>query len=334
MPLIEIVTEPDIRSPQEAADFLKALRTVLLYTGVSDCRMNEGSMRCDVNLSLRRPGEALGVRTEMKNLNSFQSVIKAIEFEAERQAQVLMAGGVIHQETRRFDQATGQTHLMRRKENADDYRYFPDPDLQPLVISHEMIAELQSQLPLMPAQRAAAYCQWGLTPYQAEQLTGQYHVAEYFEQVCQGLEGQQIITAANLMLSEIFRLMPWEDCPIPLAPAHLGEICRMLASEEINSTTGKRAVAALWEEDQDPRAWVEKQGLYQLNDEEALAQAVKDALFENPQMVAGYLKGKANLAQALMGAAMKKTGGKGNPRKLQALVLTALNHCKSSPSNN
>lgn len=321
VPLIEIVSEPDIRTSQEAAAYLQKLRAIISYSGISDCKMNEGSMRCDVNLSVRKPGEPMGTRTEMKNLNSFQSVIKAIEYEYARQVEAVEDGRPILQETRRFDQPTGKTFSMRLKEDADDYRYFPDPDLPPIAIPPEEIARLKAEIPPLPDERKARYIKaWGLTPYAAEQLTSQREIADYFETAAQGLSPEEARTLGNLLQSQVFRLLLPESSLIPIAPPHLREIARMLARGEINSTTGKKAVAALWEADQDPRAYVAAGGLYQINDATVLTAALQDALRENPKLAADYFAGKERLGQAIIGIAMGKTQGKANPVKLQALL--------------
>lgn len=319
VPLIEIVSEPDIRTPQEAVAYLQKLKAVIAYTGVSDCKMNEGSLRCDVNLSIHKPNEPFGTRTEMKNLNSFQSVQRAIEEEYRRQVEAVRKGEVIEQETRRFDQNTGKTSSMRRKENANDYRYFPDPDLAPIVLPQELLDTWRAELPVLPDARKAAYmAQYGLTSYAAEQLVSEKAFAEYFEQAAQSTKA--VRTLANLMITEVFRLLEGENTAIRIAPAHLAQIATMQEEGVINSGTAKRAVAALWEKDEDPADYVSRNGLRQLNDREALLGAVRQAIQENPSMVEGYRRGKLPLKKALMGAAMRLTGGMANPVLLQELV--------------
>lgn len=323
VPLIEIVSEPDIRTPQEAVAYLQKLRAVIAYTGISDCKMNEGSLRCDVNLSIHKPGQPFGTRTEMKNLNSFQSVQRAIEEEYRRQVEAVERGETIVQETRRFDQQTGKTSAMRRKENANDYRYFPDPDLAPIVTGEDTLAAWREELPVLPDQRKARYmADYGLTAYAAEQLVSEKALAEYFEAACESTAAPK--TLANLMLTEVFRLLPPESTAIPLAPAHLGRLADMVEQGDISAGVAKRAVAALWEQDQDPDAWVEAAGLRQLNDPALLRTYAEQAMAEHPDLVAGYYKGKVNLAKALMGAAMGLSGGKANPALLQRLMDEAL----------
>ncbi len=323
VPLIEIVSEPDIRTPQEAVAYLRKLRAVIAYTGVSDCRMNEGSLRCDVNLSVHKPGEPFGTRTEMKNLNSFQSVQRAIEEEYRRQVEAVRKGETIVQETRRFDQATGRTTAMRRKENANDYRYFPDPDLPPIVLADELREKWAGELPVLPDARKAAYMRtYGLTSYAAEQLVSEKALADYFEEAA----GQTaaVRTLANLMLTEVFRLLEGEGAAVRIAPAHLARVATLTEEGAINSGAAKKVIAALWEHDEEPDAYIARNRLTQISDEATLDGYVRRALAEHPDMVAGYRRGKATLKKALMGAAMGLSGGMANPVLLQALMDRAL----------
>ena len=323
VPLIEIVSEPDIRTPQEAVAYLHKLKAVIAYTGVSDCRMNEGSLRCDVNLSIHKAGEPFGTRTEMKNLNSFISVQKAIEEEYRRQVEAVRKGETIVQETRRFDQTTGRTSSMRRKENANDYRYFPDPDLAPIVLSETQIAAWRGELPELPDARKAVYIEkYGLTPYAAEQLVSSKAYADYFETAAQYTEA--VKTLGNLMISEVFRLLENEESLIPIAPAHLARVATLTADGVINSGAARRVVSALWTADEDPDTVVDRAGLRQLNDPAALKGFVDAALAAHPEMVAGYRAGKVKLKKALMGAAMSLAGGTANPTLLQRLMDEAL----------
>ncbi len=324
VPLIEIVSEPDIRSAKEAAAYLQKLKAVISYTGISDCKMNEGSLRCDVNLSVRKKGEtALGTRTEMKNLNSFQSVIKAIEQEYTRQVEAVEKGEKIVQETRRFDQLTGQTYSMRLKEDANDYRYFPDPDLMPIETPLNRIEVLMQEIPALPDERKAVYMRdFGISAYAAEQLTGQKEIADYFETAA--LLTRAPITLCNLLITEIFRLLPLESTDIPISPAHLAKLADLIGEGQVNSSAGKRVLALLWEKDRDPEDIVKEQGLYQLSDTDALLSAVREAVAKNPKMLEGYKKGKTAMAKALMGQAMAITQGKANPVKLQELLMLEL----------
>ncbi len=326
VPLIEIVSEPDIRSAKEAAAYLQKLKAVISYTGISDCKMNEGSLRCDVNLSVRKKGETtLGTRTEMKNLNSFQSVAKAIEQEYIRQVEAVEKGEKIIQETRRFDQATGQTYAMRKKEDANDYRYFPDPDLMPIETSLDKIKSLQKEIPILPDVRKAAYMRdFGLSAYAAEQLTGQKEIADYFEKAASKTHAP--VTLCNLLITEIFRLLPPESTDIPICAKHLARLADLLEEGQINSSAGKKVLSLLWEKDRDPEEVVREQGMYQLSDTDALMSAVKETLSKNPSMLEGYKKGKLTMAKALMGQAMALTNGKANPVKLQELLQAELDN--------
>ncbi len=320
VPLIEIVSEPDIRSAEEAVAYVQKLRAIMLYTGVSDCKMQEGSLRCDVNLSVRKRGEkAFGTRTEMKNLNSFQFIQKAITYEYKRQVEALEAGEKIVQETRRFDEKTGKTFSMRRKENANDYRYFPDPDLVPIVLSDTTIARLEGEIPVLPDERKAAYLErFGLTAADAEALVSQREIADYFEAAAAHSKG--VKTLAHLITSEVFRLLPVGETRIPIAPAHLGRIADLLEEGRINSGTGKRLIQALWEEDQDPEVLAEREGLWQQSDEGVLRPLVEQALIENEKSVSDYKNGKRQAIQPLIGQVLKKTAGKGNPVVIRRLL--------------
>ncbi len=323
VPLIEIVSEPDIRTPQEAVSYLRKLKAVIEYTGVSDCRMQEGSLRCDVNLSIHKQGEPFGTRTEMKNLNSFTSVQRAIEEEYRRQVEAVKAGERIVQETRRFDQNTGKTSSMRRKENANDYRYFPDPDLAPIVLADAQIEAWRGELPQLPDARKAVYMkQYGLTAYAAEQIVSSKYLADYFESAAQSTDA--VKTVANLLISEVFRLLDDEDGTIPLSPASLAKIAEMTESQVISVGTARKTITALWTQPEEPEEYVTRMGLKQLSDEAQLMAYVRQAIAKHPEMVAGYRKGKLTLKNALMGVAMGLSGGKANPVVLQKLMDEAL----------
>lgn len=324
VPLIEIVSEPEITSGDEAKAYLQKLRAVLLYTGVSDVRMNEGSMRCDVNLSVRKKGEKkLGTRTEMKNLNSIQNVGKAIEFEFNRQVQLLESGGQVVQETRRFDAASGKTFPMRSKENANDYRYFPDPDLAPIKISQAFRASLAAEIPQLPDTRKRIYMeQYGLSAYAAEQITCQRSLADYFEQTASCCRYPKI--CANLLLSEGLRLLNGEEDTVPIKPEHFAAAADLLGEETINSSTCRKVIQALWKEDEDPRAFVEREHLAQIQDKSLLEAMAKEVVAEYPQAAESYRQGKTAAMQALIGQMMKKTQGKGHPEKIREALEQAL----------
>lgn len=320
MPLIEIVSEPDIRSAEEAVAYLKKLRSTLLYTGVSDCKMNEGSLRCDVNLSVRKVGEkTLGTRTEMKNLNSFQFISRAIDHEFKRQVEEIEAGEKIVQETRRFDEVSGKTFSMRTKEDADDYRYFPDPDLCPIVISDEKIKVIRDEIPMLPDERKAHYIKaYGLTPYDAEMITAEKKFADYFEPAAEKTAYPKLV--ANMLISEIFRLPLEEDEAPPMPAEHLAAIAEMSGDGRINSSTAKKLLAEVWESGEDPERLVIERGLEQINDREVLRGYVKKAIEDNPKSVDDYLSGKKSALKAIVGKVMAATGGKANPVIVNELI--------------
>ncbi len=322
VPLIEIVSEPDMRSAEEAKAYLQKLRAIILYTGVSDCKMNEGSLRCDVNLSIRKKGsDKLGTRTEMKNLNSFQNVVKAIEYEYARQVSVLEEGGEVIQETRRFDINTGKTSSMRSKENADDYRYFPDPDLVPIVVSPEFLKGIRESIPVLPDQRKTTYQEkYGLSSLAAETLVTRKDIADYFETVAGQTEYP--LLAANLVSGEVARLCP-EEQAVPVAPEHIAVLANLLGQGKINGGTCKKVIAQLFREDGDPMEIIEAQGLQQISDPQVLRPMAEEVLRQSQKAVQDYKGGNTNAFHALVGQMMKKTQGKGNPQVI-GQVLTEL----------
>ena len=323
VPLIEIVSEPDMRSAEEAKAYLQKLRAIILYTGVSDCKMNEGSLRCDVNLSIRKKGsDKLGTRTEMKNLNSFQNVVKAIEYEYARQVSVLEEGGEVIQETRRFDMNTGKTSSMRSKENADDYRYFPDPDLVPIVVSPEFLEEIRKSIPVLPDQRKASYQEkYGLSSLAAETLVTRKDIADYFETVAG--ETEYPLLAANLVSGEVARLCP-EEQAVPVAPEHIAVLADLLGQGKINGGTCKKVIAQLFREDGDPMAIIEAQGLQQISDPQVLRPMAEEVLRQSQKAVQDYKGGNTNAFHALVGQMMKKTQGKGNPQVIGQVLSELL----------
>ena len=320
VPLIEIVSEPDIRSAEEAKAYLQKLRAVIMYTGISDCKMNEGSFRCDVNISVRKKGEkGFGVRAEIKNINSFLFVVRAIEYEFARQVEAIEAGETLVQETRRFDSGTGKTYSMRTKENATDYRYMPNPDLPVIEVTGELLDRLKSEIPMLPDQRKKKYTEeYGLTPYAAEQITVQRETADYFEKAA-ALTDYPVLVA-NMILTDIARLQQSDQTDIPILPVHLAAIAQMAGEGRINSRTGRILVQELWENDTDPEKLVKEKGLEQISDINILSGYAKEVIAENPKTVSDYLSGKAAAFQALVGQVMKKTGGRGNPVIIQEIL--------------
>lgn len=319
VPLIEIVSEPDIRASAEADAYLRKLRTTLRYAGVSDCRMNEGAMRCDVNLSVRRPGEPLGTRTEMKNINSFQFVQKAIEYEYRRQVDTLERGEKICQETRRFDPSDGKTYLLRRKENADDYRYFPEPDIPAFVLSDDEIQSLAGTLPMLPEEREAMYRKrFGLTKTDSALILWEPVTAAYFEECAEKTAYPKL--CANLFITEVLRHWSQENEEYPIAPLRLAQVATLLGQERINSSVAKKLIERLLESDLDPESYVKEQALEQIRDVGTLEAIVRAVLAKETKTVDSYKKGKTAALQALVGKAMGQTGGRADPVLVRELT--------------
>ncbi len=259
----------------------------------------------------------------MKNLNSFQSVTRAIEYEFRRQVDALEAGEAIVQETRRFDQNSGKTLSMRRKENANDYRYFPDPDLPPIRVDEAYLARLQGEIPALPDARKADYvARFGLTPYAAEQLTARREVADYFEAAA--VRCRYPALAANLILGEVLSLLGEDGGEIPLSPAHLAALCELWGEGKINSSTCRRALEALWRQDGPPEEWIETQGLWQITNETALARLAQEAVRAAPRSASDYRRGKKAALQALVGRVMKATQGRADPARTQDILRCLL----------
>ena len=324
VPLIEIVSEPDLRSSEEAEAYLRALRATIRCVGVSDCKMNEGSMRCDVNLSVRKAGEtALGTRTEMKNINSFRYAAKAIEYEYQRQVEVLRRVGMIRQETRRFDPSTGKTYTMRVKEEADDYRYFPEPDLPPIILSDEWIDSLRASLPELPAARTGRLAaEYGL-PGKDASLIVENGAADWYEAAAGATRFPRI--AANLLLGELFRLNKDEDFACPIDPKAMAALCELVGSGKINGTTAKKLLPRMWEQGIDPVGTVEKENLAQISDAETLTREIRRAIEADPKSVSDYKKGKTAAAKAIVGRVMKATGGRADAELTAKLTEEELN---------
>jgi aspartyl-tRNA(Asn)/glutamyl-tRNA(Gln) amidotransferase subunit B len=320
VPLIEIVSEPDIRSAEEACAYLKKLRTLMLYAGVSDCKMNEGSFRCDVNISVRKIGTTeLGTRTEIKNLNSFQFVSKAIEFEYKRQVDALERGESIVQETRRFDEGSGETHSMRKKENAHDYRYFPEPDLKKIVLTDEEIDEYRSELPLLPDELKKTFIsRYGLTSYDCDIITESPELADYFVKVVSSTEYPKL--AANMLITDV--LGNSED--VCIIPERLSHISDMLGKGQINSATAKKLIKELSINDFDVVSYVEENKLEQINDKIILTDILLKIIEANPKTVDDYKKGKTSALKSIIGQAMAKTNGRGNPVLINEIATELL----------
>jgi len=323
IPLIEVVSEPDMRSAAEAVAYLKKLRSIVLYAGISDAKMNEGSMRCDVNISVRVAGEdKLGTRIEIKNLNSFVSVQRAVEYEFRRQVAALEAGESLIQETRRFEPSTGRTFSMRVKEDADDYRYFPEPDIPPIILDNAAIKRISASIPPLPDERRRTYMEkFGLSAYHSEQLVLERSVSDFFDAAAALTEHRQIL--ASFILSEVLRYMGEGDA-ISVSPAQIAAIADMLGSSRINGSGAKKLLGALWGTEGDPAELISALDLEQLSDRAALAELAKRTIAQHPNMVRDYKIGKQSALKALMGRAMSISGGKANPEILRELIVLEL----------
>jgi len=330
VPLMEIVSEPDIRSPEEARQYLIKLRTILRYLGVSTADMEKGAMRCEANVSLRPVGsKEYGTRVEVKNLNSFRSVKLALEYEIERQKRLLEAGGKVEQETMGWDESRGVTVLQRSKEYAHDYRYFPEPDLPPLVIEREWVEEIRARLPELPdAKRDRFVAQYGLSRYDAGVLVADRAVADYFEACVRAGAGRAEPKAiANWITGELFRLMKAQGVEIEevrITPDRLVALIGMVEDGTITASTAKKVLAEVFETGRAPEEIVRERGLAQISDVEALSRVVDEVIAANPKAVADYLAGKKPVLRFLVGQVMKATRGKANPKLANELLLEKL----------
>jgi aspartyl-tRNA(Asn)/glutamyl-tRNA(Gln) amidotransferase subunit B len=323
--LMEIVTKPDLRSAEAAMAFLRKLRSVLRYLGTCDGDMEKGNLRADVNVSVRKPGAALGTRCEIKNLNSIRFIGQAIEHEARRQIEVLEDGGKIEQETRLFDTLKGETRSMRTKEEAHDYRYFPDPDLLPLELAPSLVAELQKGLPELPDEKKARFIrEFALSPYDAGVLVAERETAEYFEAMVAA--GADAKAAANWLINEYFGRLNKEGLTIttgPLTPQANAAILQMVAQEVISSKVAKDVLRIIWTEAGDPRDIVERRGLKQMRDVGALEKLVDEIVANNPDKVADA-KTNPKAIGWFVGQVMKASDGKANPQTVNALLKRRL----------
>ncbi|MCU9601697.1 Asp-tRNA(Asn)/Glu-tRNA(Gln) amidotransferase subunit GatB [Pallidibacillus thermolactis] len=323
-PLIEIVSEPDIRTPEEAYAYLEKLKAIIQYTGVSDVRMEEGSLRCDANVSLRPIGqEKFGTKTELKNLNSFNFVRKGLEYEIKRQEKVLLAGGVINQETRRYDEATGETTLMRVKEGSDDYRYFPEPDLVELYIDDEWKERVRASIPELPDARKKRYIEeLGLPEYDAKVLTMTKEMSDFFDAtVANGADAKQ---ASNWLMGEVSAYLNAEQKElheIALTPESLAGMIKLIDNGTLSSKMAKKVFSELIKKGGDPEKIVKEKGLVQISDEATLLKLVTEALDNNPQSIEDYKNGKDRAIGFLVGQIMKKTKGQANPQLLNKILL-------------
>ena len=315
VPLIEIVTQPDFRTADEVIAYLEKLKETLQYLGVSDCKMQEGSLRCDVNLSVRPLGGGLGTRTEMKNLNSFKAIARAIEGERERQIELLEAGKSVIQETRRWDDNKESSYAMRSKEDAQDYRYFPEPDLVPIVISDQWLEQIRARQPELRSEKLERYKkEFDIPQYDAEIITGSRHMADLFEKASAICGKPKKVS--NWLMVETLRLL--KDCgmepeDLAFSPENLAKLVNLTESRAINSSVAKEVFEKIFEEDVDPEVYVEEHGLKTVNDEGALEEVLKKVIADNPQTVEDYRGGKEKALGALVGQTMKAMKGKADP---------------------
>ncbi len=327
VPLMEIVSRPDIRTPEEARQYLAKLRTILRYLGVNSGNMEKGAMRCEANISLRPLGKSeLGTKVEVKNLNSFHSVKLALEYEIGRQADTLEAGGCIEQVTMGWDEARGITVVQRSKEHAHDYRYFPEPDLPPLVLSREWVAGITARLPELPDAKQSRFTeQHGLSRYDAEVLTAEKPVADYFDSCVRAYPDAK--TVANWVTGELFRLLKAADLGIEavkVTPGALAELLTLVEKDTISINIAKDVFATMFETGQPASQIVKKRGLVQISDAEELSRIVEQIIAENPGPVAEYLAGKEAVLRFLVGQVMKATRGKANPHLANKLFKEKL----------
>ncbi len=324
--LMEIVSRPDMASPAEAGAYLRKLRAILRYVGSCDGNMEEGSMRADVNVSVRRPGEALGTRTETKNVNSVRFVMAVVEQEAKRQVGVLEEGGRIVQETRLYDPDRNETRSMRSKEDAHDYRYFPDPDLLPLELTEAFVADCNASLPELPDAKRARYTgALGISAYNAAVLTAEVETARWFEELlAEGVDGKQ---AANWVMSDLFgalNRLGKDIADSPVSPAQAGALLKLVADSTLSGTLSKQVFEIMLETGEDPAAIVEAKGLKQTSDTGAIEAVIADVLANNPGQLAQYRGGKDALFGFFVGQTMKAMAGKANPGVVNALLRKAL----------
>ena len=324
VPLIEIVSAPDISSPEEAKEYLKTLRLSMLYAGISDCKMNEGSLRCDVNISVKkRTDTQLGNRCEIKNINSFAFAEAALEYEFMRQCEILESGGTVKQETRRFDEKTSTTLSMRDKESSADYRYFPEPDLVWIKISEADIAKARATLPRMPKERVAEYIsRYALDKKDADILTSDRALADLFEETAKLTSHPKAL--ANLLISELPRLYNGETLA-PVSPNALARLVTLYGERRINSSTEKKLLHRILSTGEDPEEIVEREGLAQITDRETLLSYLESAMRENPKSVADYKSGKDFALKFIIGKAMANSHGKADPELLGELAKDLLN---------
>jgi aspartyl-tRNA(Asn)/glutamyl-tRNA(Gln) amidotransferase subunit B len=327
VPLLEIVSEPDMSTPGEATLYLKMLRDILVYLEICDGNMEEGSFRCDANVSVRPKGDtALGTRAELKNLNSFRAIERALGYEIERQIEIIRSGGHVVQETRLYHPDEDITYSMRGKEEAHDYRYFPDPDLVPLIIDEKWIEEVRREVPELPIARMERFVeQYGLPRYDAEVLTGERSLADYFEEAVRLFPEAK--TVSNWVMSELLReLKTGNTSPkdSPLSPSHLAELLTLMKEDVISGKIGKEIFTELYERGVSPKEFIKERGLVQISDESTLGDAIENVISRHPKELEAFRGGKEKLLGFFVGQVMKETKGKANPKLLNELLLARL----------
>ena len=324
VPLIETVSEPDLRSSKEADAYLKKLKSILQYIDVSDCKMEEGSLRADVNVSVHKKGKPFGKRTEMKNMSSFRSIVRAIDYEIERQIEVYENGGTIEQETLRWDEVSGKTFTMRSKENAQDYRYFPEPDLGIIEISDEWKEEIRKTLPEMPEERKIRYMEdFKLPEYDSNILVSSKYLSDFFEEAVKVCSNPKAVS--NWIMTDIIRVQNEEDVEVmPFTAEELGKLIVLIDKGTISSSIAKKVFEELLEEPRDPEEIIKEKGWVQISDEGAIKEVVLKILEANPQSIVDYKAGRDRALGFLVGQAMKETKGKANPKMLNELFLKEL----------
>ncbi|MAJ14748.1 MAG: Asp-tRNA(Asn)/Glu-tRNA(Gln) amidotransferase GatCAB subunit B [SAR116 cluster bacterium] len=323
--LMEIVSKPDLRSPEEAAAYVKKIRTVLRYIETCDGNMEEGSLRADCNVSVRKPNAELGTRCEIKNLNSIKFISQAIQYEAERQVEILENGGTIDQETRLFDTSTGETRSMRSKEDAHDYRYFPDPDLLPLELKDDLINKIQNDLPELPDQLVERLItEYGITKYDANVIVEEKEYVKYYENAVKNRDGKLVV---NWMTSELFGLLKknnFEFSANPISPEHLNQLVELIEDKTISGKIAKDVFGIMFDTSKSPKAIVKEQGLEQVTDDNAIEVFVDEVINNNKDKVEEYLSGKEKLFGFFVGQVMKISQGKANPGLVNQILKSKL----------
>ncbi|MDQ7784321.1 MAG: Asp-tRNA(Asn)/Glu-tRNA(Gln) amidotransferase subunit GatB [Desulfomonilaceae bacterium] len=327
VPLIEIVSEPEIRTPEEAGAYLRVLRSMLVYLGICDGNMEEGSFRCDANVSIRPKGaEALGVKAELKNMNSFRYVQKGLQYEIERQQEVLSAGGTVVQETRLFDPSTGRTASMRSKEQAHDYRYFPDPDLLPLRVEPQLVERIRNELPELPAEKKKRFIEeFGIPAYDAGVLTAAKELAEYFEETVNLFPNPKAVS--NWIMTELMRQLKGEEYGIAsclVTPTQLADLLKLIDNGTVSGKIAKTVFEDMCSTGRDASEIIEEKGLVQVSDTEELRGIIRKVLDDNPDEVSKYVGGKKKLMGFFVGQVMKATKGQANPSRVNEILAQEL----------